>query len=360
MNKLVLASVALGVFAVLLSIASALIWPLSKDVPEQDAPPEATETPPEAAATPTPRVPTLDFGDARAVIRVLDGEETREMTMYDYLVGTVAAEMPAAFAPEALRAQATAARTFVIYNMLIAPVARHPDADVCTDITCCAAWIGGEELRDRWGEEFDANLNKIRDAVEATDGIYITYGGEPILAAFHSSSFGRTEDAQSVWESAKPYLVSAPSPETAEDVPNLVSTVTVSLSDFRKTVSAALPEAKLDGDAAAWISDVALDGAGRLASLKIGGAQMSGTRLRAMFELRSTALTVTVTVTEDVVFTTLGYGHGVGMSQYGANVLAKNGADWREILRAYYTGAGFSDENFENTEKTEKLSLIFP
>ncbi|MDR2615712.1 MAG: stage II sporulation protein D [Oscillospiraceae bacterium] len=356
MKKITLISFALGVFAAALSIISALMFPMNTAPRTPDEPPE-TEVRSPPTPTPTPGnnspLPPPGDADARATVRVRDGDELLEMSMFQYLVGAVAGEMPASFEPDALRAQAAAARTFVLYGVFVEAPTRHPEAYVCTDPGCCAAFASEDALRERWGEDFDTNLSKIRSAVADTDGIYITYNSEPILAAFHSSSYGSTENAGDVWLGAPPSLVSVPSPETEEDAPGLISTVTVSLKDFKATAREALPDAVFNPDAESWITDIARDAAGRVKSLKIGGAAIAGTRLRALFGLRSTAVNIEVNHSDtgegDIVFTTAGYGHGVGMSQYGANVMAKNGSDWRDILKAYYKGAELSDEIFVKT-----------
>jgi len=158
---------------------------------------------------------------------------------------------------------------------------------------------------------------------------------------FHSSSAGATEVPASVWGGGYPYLVSVKSPETAEDVPNYVSTVTMTAQEFTDAVKERFPEADFSGTTAGWIGDVTLTESGRLASLKLGGVTVTGTQLRSLFSLRSTAVTI-YTDGNTVTLTTTGYGHGVGMSQYGANVMAKSGSTWREILAAYYPGAGIA------------------
>ncbi|MDR0446315.1 MAG: stage II sporulation protein D [Oscillospiraceae bacterium] len=350
MKKVALVSLALGVFAAALSVVSALMLPM-KGASGADSPPGGDVSIPQETRAPITQ-PQPGEADARVSVRVKDGETVREMSMFEYLVGAVAGEMPASFEPEALRAQAAAARTYVWYNISVAEPKKHENADVCTDSTCCAAFSSDETLREKWGAEYEQNLAKLRAAVADTDGIFITYDSQPILAAFHASSYGSTESAADVWQGAKPYLISVPSPETEEDAPGLISAVTISLKDFKETASKALPDAVFGDDAGTWITDITYDDAGRVASLKIGGVKMTGAGVRAMLGLRSTAVTIQISSdgaagsegSGNIVFTTAGYGHGVGMSQYGANVMAKNGSGWRDIIKAYYTGAALSDE----------------
>ena len=161
--------------------------------------------------------------DAETVFTVLMDGEVHTVDMASYLPGVVAAEMPALFEPDALKAQAVAARSFILSRTRTVN-ANHPEADVCTDPGCCKAYATEDELREKWGADFDAYWQKMLAAVRETDGQYLSYEGEPIFAAFHSSSAGMTEDAGAVWN-ALPYLVSVPSPEEAEDVPDYVTTV---------------------------------------------------------------------------------------------------------------------------------------
>ena len=273
--------------------------------------------------------------DSELAFTVLTEGEVKTVTMSDWLPGVVAGEMPASFEPEALKAQAVAARTYIMYAMGREKPA-HPEADVCDDPGCCKAHSTDEALRENWGGDYDANMQKILSAVRSTDGEYMSYGGEVIQAVFHSSSAGRTEDSAAIWQ-AEPYLVSVESPETA-DVPNYVSSVTVSPEDFRETVLAAHPETEFGEDPAFWLGAAVHDASGRVESVDIGGAQVPGTELRTLFELRSTAFALDYTA-EGFLFTVTGYGHGVGMSQYGANVMAQDGADYEEILTHYYPGA---------------------
>ena len=259
--------------------------------------------------------------------------------MADWLPGAVAGEMPAGFEPEALKAQAVAARTYILH-LMASPKSAHPDAAVCDDPACCKAHLTAEQMRSNWGDAYDANYARILDAVRSTDGQYLAYEGEPIEALFHSSSAGMTEDAAEVW-SARPYLVSVDSPETAEDVPNYVTSVTVSEAGFAETIHSAYPDIQLSGESAFWLGAVTRDGSGRVETVDVGGTLIPGTELRTLFDLRSTAFTLDRT-DEGFLFTVTGYGHGVGMSQYGANVMAGDGAGYADILAHYYPGTELS------------------
>ncbi|MBQ2061968.1 MAG: stage II sporulation protein D [Oscillospiraceae bacterium] len=286
---------------------------------------------------PVPQEPTAVRTDADVTVRVWNGERVVVTTLADFLPGVVGGEMPAAFEPAALAAQAVAERTYIYYYLHKGPKSAHPDADVCTDPGCCSAWLSPEEARQRWGDRYEEYSARVGDAVAETDGQIILYDGAPIMAAFHSSSAGATADSGQVWAADLPYLRSVASPETEDTVPNYYSVTTLDPADFRAILQAKHPEAELSDSPAEWITGVVYDGTGRVERLTVGGVTVSGVEMRAMYSLRSACFTVAAEG-EGVVFRVTGYGHGVGMSQYGANELAKQGKTWREILQWYYTG----------------------
>ncbi|NLL46312.1 MAG: stage II sporulation protein D [Clostridiales bacterium] len=290
----------------------------------------------EVDLSPSPGADTAKAADS-AVISFSREGRGENISLKDYLTGVVAAEMPASFNIEALKAQAVAARTYALYKIA---KHSHQDFDLCDNAGCCSAYFDHSELRERWGRDYDNYIEKICSAVEATDGLFLSWADEPILAVFHSSSPGRTEGSENVWSSALPYLVPVDSPETPERVSNLISTVTVSAEDFKNTLLKKFPNAVLDSDPRLWISYVYYTESGRVKALKVGGIQMSGTDFRFLFGLRSTAFTFKYD--GNFVFSVTGYGHGVGMSQYGANIMAADGALFDEILAAYYPGTELS------------------
>lgn len=277
------------------------------------------------------------LADSRSVLQVYDGEKTVEMTMAEYLPGVVRGEMPATFALEALKAQAVAERTFIYYHMQGGRKAAHPDADVCMDYRCCNAWVSREQAKSNWGDNFEEYDRKILQSVEETDGQVMLYAGKPILAAFHSSSAGITAKSGDAWVSDLPYLVSVESPETAESVPNYYSVNTFTAEQFREKILAEEPEAVLEGSTKGWVTDLQKNSSGRVESATVGGVPIRGTRLRSILGLRSACFTVECGE-EDITFRVTGFGHGVGMSQYGADALAREGKSWQEILRWYYRG----------------------
>ncbi len=296
--------------------------------------PEA-ELPLDRAVQPTG---TRDRG--RAVrLKQADGS-VEEVPMSEYLWGVVAAEMPAVFEEEALKAQACAARTYTVRHQNT-PSEKHPDADVCVDSACCQAYIRRDAAEVRWGLNAGEYGEKITRAVAQTDGLGVLYAGEPIQAVFFSSAPGRTADAAEVWGNEVDYLKSVDSPE-GEEVPNYHSRLLVSPEEVKAQAAAACPEADLSGDPSGWFGTPKANGAGLVDAITLGGTELTGRQVRAMFSLRSAAFTVAWDG-EQFVFDVTGYGHGVGMSQYGANALAKEGKTFRDILTWYYTGAAVGE-----------------
>lgn len=292
------------------------------------------------AAEPEPAAPETAavHHDRDVTLTIQDGDTTEQMTLERYLTGVVRGEMPAAFEMEALRAQAAAERSYVYYQLAAGRKDAHPDADFCTDHTCCSAYLSETAAREKWGGDFAPWNTRVEQAVSDTDGQVVLYNGRPILAVFHSSSAGRTAAAGDVWSGDLPYLVSVDSPEGEETVPNYYSTVTFTAAEAKEKLLAARPELKLSGTPDRWFGAAAENGSGRVETVSVGGTDIEGTELRRIFGLRSACFTVAAD-SESVTFRVTGYGHGVGMSQYGANQLAREGKTWQEILEWYYTGA---------------------
>lgn len=300
----------------------------------EGADPEETPTagPEEEAAPLLPETVTL----------LRDDGSTQELALEDYLWGVVAAEMPAAFQPEALKAQAVAARSYACYQLLY-PDDRHPEADVCTDFGCCQAWISREDRLEKWEDDREAEYaEKIKAAVSETAGEILVYEAQPVLAVFHASSAGSTRSAQAVWGQALPYLIPVSSPEDEEDAPNYYSVVEMTAEDFSTRFLAQYSKADLSGSCEGWFSEAETDDSGGPGRFQVGGVSVTAQELRSLCGLRSA--TFEVSCAEDLItFHVTGYGHGVGMSQYGANVMAKEGSDYREILAHYYPGTELTE-----------------
>ena len=295
-------------------------------------PPAATGTLPIDRTVVTPG----QTADGRVQVRVALGDgEVLTLPLDKYLWRVVAAEMPASFEPEALKAQTVAARTYTLSKME-RTVESHPDADVCTDITCCQAYIDPADAAANWGENAQTYTDKIAAAVADTDGMAALFQGQPIQAVFFSSAAGRTVDAVEVWGNAVPYLTSVDSPE-GEEVPNYHSQVVLTAEEVRTAALAQYPGADLSGDPSGWFSQPVENSAGGVASVDLGGVTLTGSEVRTLFGLRSAGFSVSWDG-EAFTFDVTGYGHGVGMSQYGANAMAREGSDFEEILTWYYTG----------------------
>ncbi|MCR4401189.1 MAG: stage II sporulation protein D [Firmicutes bacterium] len=280
--------------------------------------------------------------------------QTVEMPLDEYVRGVVAAEMPASFGTEALKAQAVAARTFAVKRMrqFGGPgCSAHPGADVCTDHLHCQAWISDDELRKKLGYlEYHAYARKIASAVESTSGKIVTYRGEPIEAYYHAASGGSTEDSEDVWQAAVPYL-RAVSTEFEAREPSFQQLVEFTVTELEKRLGVKLTERKVRtykvaGKDVQVVAEERMDRpievlsvtpAGRVREIRVGDKVFSGHSLRELLGLRSTKLTCRI-VGDKVCFVTTGYGHGVGMSQYGAQVMAQAGKTYADILRHYYPG----------------------
>ena len=284
--------------------------------------------------------------DSAIKLKVWNGTEVQEMTMAEYLPGVVRGEMPASFEEEALKAQAVAERSYILYQVAHGPKENHPTADVCMDSKCCNAYVSAEKAAQNWGDTAADNEAKIQKAVQDTDGYVALYDGQPILAVFHSSSAGKTESSGDVWSSDLPYLTAVDSPETGDSVPNYYSTAAFAPADFQTTFQAAYPQADFSGAPDTWIRDLINNGSDRVEKVTVGGVTITGVQMRTLFKLRSASFTVDAAA-DAVTFHVTGYGHGVGMSQYGANQLAKEGKNWQEILAWYY--AGISIETYHGS-----------
>lgn len=250
-----------------------------------------------------------------------------QMDMDAYLTGVVLAEMPAFFEPEALKAQAVAARTYARKASVTG--GKHGDGSVCTDYTCCQAYQSPEEYLEKGGTRDD--IQKVRSAVLDTSGYVLTYNGELIEAVYFSCSGGKTEDAVAVWGTDYPYLRSTDSPGE-ENAAHYSETKRFTPEAFQEALGVALA-----GEPAQWLGEVTYTAGDGVDTMEIGGVKYSGVELRAALGLRSTAFTITVQDNE-IRIVTYGYGHRVGMSQYGADAMAAAGSDFRQILSHYYPG----------------------
>lgn len=285
---------------------------------------------------------TADLAGESGEITVLIDEEVQTLPLETYVAGVVAAEVSPDFPEAALQAQAVAARTYAVYKQRLGRPAQHSTADVCDDPAHCTAYLDlAVEASAAWGTQAQTYENAIVRAVDATKGQIVTYEGAPIIAVFSAAAAEQTEAAVDVWGSDIPYLVSVKSGgETA--CPRYHDSVTFSVEEFRGLVQQALPSADLSGAPNTWFSGEKRSEAGGVISVNLGGVEVRGSTVRTIAGLRSTHYTLKTTA-ESLTFTTEGYGHGVGLSQWGARQMAIDGADYKSILTHYYNGTAITN-----------------
>ena len=274
-------------------------------------------------------------------MKVLRASSNRVETMSDleYVIGAVSAEMPPTYHTEALKAQAAACYTFALRSrneQLKKPDDALSGAYLNDDSSQHQGFISKEESREKWGDKFDTYYKKISEACEAVVGKAIVYDGEPIVAAFHAICSGQTERAQVVWGKDLPYLQSVQS--TGDRLsPDYASTLSLTKDQF-STMAKKLGEVSLEDDASKWFASPETSKAGTVTAITIGGQKVTGQQVREAFGLRSACFTLEYK-NDRFTFHVRGYGHCVGMSQYGADYMARQGSSWEEIVQHYYKGA---------------------
>ncbi len=282
---------------------------------------------------------TIDYDYTKySTIKLLhrDTEKVEEVKLDEYIACVVSAEMPVSYDIEALKAQAIVARTYTIYKITTSK--KHNNADICDKSTCCQAWISKENRLKKWDEkEANSNWNKIVQAVNETVGKIITYEGKPINAFFHANSGGKTQIPFYVWGgTGYPYLQVV---ETAgeENYKQYSSEAKFTKEEFIEKVKKEHKDFKIDFKEKNCIEIKERDKSNRVVTVKIGNLNLSGVETRTLLGLRSANFTVEITENE-INFKVIGYGHGVGMSQTGADALAKQGKTCEEIIKHFYTG----------------------
>lgn len=283
------------------------------------------------ARTETPQTVTAEPEDENTLLVYLTQEERLvQMSMAGYVCGVVAAEMPAQYHLEALKAQTVAARTRALWQKTQGGCQLHPGADICTDSAHCQGYASLSECREKWGASYEAYRDRLVQAQQETAGEWMAYGDKPITVLYHAISGGRTENVQTVFSQSLPYLVSVESAED-ESIRGFQQETTFSYDEL--SVALKLPAE----DIRRFLSIGGYTESGRVSHVQIGEKKMEATELRRLLGLRSTWFSITMN-DEGVTFHQRGYGHGVGMSQAGANSMAASGADYRQILMHYYTG----------------------
>lgn len=262
-------------------------------------------------------------------IKMSDSGEIKDIPADEYVCGVVAAEMPADYEPEALKAQAVAAYTFACYRK----AKSKTDYDLTDEPKTDQCYITEQQAREKWKDSADEYINKIKEAQQAVSGMILMYEGATALTVYHAMSSGMTENCADVWGSDIPYLVSVDSAgdRTADGYLN-----TTELSEDE--VSSALSQfKKAEGEADKWFSEPQRTAAGRIKTVKYCGTELDGGEVASALGLRSANFDAEH-IDGGFKFTTRGYGHGVGMSQTGAGYMAKQGSSCEEILVHYYPG----------------------
>lgn len=269
-------------------------------------------------------------------------KKIEEIPLDEYLLGVVSAEMPANFEQEALNAQALVARTYTIYSIK-RNKNKHEGADICDSSTCCQAWISKEDRIARWNEDVrEEYWNKIVKAVNTTKGKVITYNGEVIDAFFHSNSGGITEIPVNVWGGTNfPYLQSVQT-SGEEGYSQYSSEVTLTQEELINKIRAKHSDFNIDISQQDSVKILEYTEAGRVKNIQIGNLKLSGVEVRSLLGLKSTNFKIEIN-NGKVTFIVTGYGHGVGMSQTGADSMAKQGNNYEEIIKHFYTGVEITE-----------------
>ena len=326
-------SLAVFVFAVLAAAApfAALLMPQTDtrrpaaDVPaEEELLPAETPQPlptpaPNPAGTPAPELAAED-------ITLYDADSGSQITVpvQEFLIGAAACELPPDWNDDAIQAQMVASHSYALALGTPMQVNR----------ALCAGWTDAEVLQARWGADYTAYYERFASLAQKVAGALLCYNGAPAAACYHSISAGHTEASQNVWETALPYLQGVDSPwdKTAEGYTTTVTYSAEQIGTLLQGLGLTPGE-----DPAAWFGDAQWDDAGYVARQTVCGEPIPGTRLRSALSLRSACFTAAY-ADGLFTFTTRGYGHGVGLSQHGAQAMAQGGATWREILLYYFPG----------------------
>ncbi len=274
---------------------------------------------------------TNEKTELKSEFRVFDKSSQKIITMSqsDYIFGVVAAEMPALYGQEALKAQAVAAYTFAYTKSL---ANKDKDYDITTDFTIDQAYISRENARKRWGSSADIYEAKIDNAVKSVIGEIITYNNKPITAVYHAVSSGKTEKAEDIWGSKAAYLQSVDSSWDKKSE-NYKSSASFTITEVKEKLSIK----NFNGKKNTIIGKAERTDVGAVKNIKLFSKSFTGAQIREKLDLRSSNFTVKIQ-DDKIVFTVIGYGHGVGMSQNGANCMAQNGKTYKEILTHYYKG----------------------
>lgn len=334
----IFACLLLGIPSVVLLKSAAYSTPETPPTSSSSSP---TTEPPTTTTNPTQTAPVsnISTADSYLVLDITTGK-VADVNVRDYIIGAVCAEMPATFHDEALKAQAIASHTYAERQKireLEKPTPELGGAYFSNDSSKYQAYFTQNQAKQFFGDNYDLYYNKISAVVDEVIDEILVYDETPIIAAFHSLSTGKTESAENAWGSSVDYLVPV---DSSDDIsaPKYLEEYTFTPQELSERLKSAYPEIKLEGAETEWIKINEKSESETVINLTVGGISLTGLDFRAVFSLRSAAFDVNY---ENSVFviTTKGYGHGVGMSQYGANSMANSGKSYNEILTHYYKSA---------------------
>lgn len=329
MRRTLLYAVLLGLLAAFAPFA-ALLFPGTSTGPQ----PQPTPSPsapmneiPEITPPPLVETPADSTSQADDDLSVYDAALGQAITVSpeEFLIGAAACELPADWPDQAILAQMVASHSYAL---------SLGDQPMQVNSALCSGWTDADVLQARWGDDFEERYRHLADLARTVQGALLCYEGAPAATCYHSISAGKTEASQNVWVTALPYLQGVESPWDTT-----VADYEVAITYSTEQVYTMLQNLGLtpDDDPAGWFGAASLDDAGYVASMEVCGSIFSGTTLRSAFSLRSASFTVSYS-DGSFCFTTHGYGHGVGLSQYGAKAMAEGGADWQKILLYYFPG----------------------
>lgn len=321
--------VILFVVVLTVMIPSILVLPFSKDETKETMTDESRET------SQQPKGKSLDVSKLNqsnmevAVFRSAS-QQVSKIPLEKYIVGVVAAEMPANFELEALKAQALTARTYIVSKLLEGSTSKDLKGAVVSDTVSHQVYKSDDELREEWRTDYNSKYKKVAQAVLETEGKIITYDGKPITATFFSTSNGYTENSEDVWKNPYPYLKSVASPWD-KDSPKFYDRKVLPLAQFEQALGVNVSNKGSIGSVTKRTPGK------RVATVKVGGKTFSGVKIRELLGLKSADF-AWERKGNSIIITTKGYGHGIGMSQYGANGMAKAGKNYEQIVKYYYSG----------------------
>ncbi|MBG9547408.1 stage II sporulation protein D [Bacillus firmus] len=328
-------------FAVTLIVPSLLVIPFTEGNVSGKLGEELKTDAKKETAAEIPQGPAIEVGVYRLAQKKLE-----TVPLEDYIVGVVASEMPAEFEEEALKAQALAARTFIVKQLMNKDSVELPEGALVYDTVTHQVYKNDKELRQQWKQDYKWKIEKVREAVTETQGQILTFDGSPITASFFSTSNGFTENSEAIWPNSVPYLKSVESKWDLHS-PKFNGREVFTVQDFERKLGVQLPNDSTIGTVTERTAGQ------RVAKVDINGKVVSGKDIREKLGLKSTDFTWE-RKGDNIIINTQGYGHGVGMSQYGANGMAVEGKSYKEIVAHYYKGVEIAASDQLLTKVTAK------